>query len=108
MHLNGGEKIWTYKQSEKVYDAWKGGSIASADQIVAGRIPKVDHALMGNYSISRGGSIEFDYDKMGKSVAANMPKHAILQNNMDENGFTTFILENGNRTNIRNKRYRFN
>lgn len=38
-----------------------------------------------------GASLSFDYQKMGKAVAANIPEYGLM---IDENGFTDFIRHN--------------
>lgn len=109
VHLNGGERIWTYKQSEKVYDSWKSGSVASADQILAGRVPKVDYELMNAYPsghVSSGGGFEIDYKQLGKEIARNQSPVSVI-NKIDENGLALFIEQKLSSTNIRNSRYTF-
>jgi hypothetical protein len=106
--LAGGEKIYKYSDSLKISEAWRGGSLATADQILSmgSNFPSVSTEIMSNSYVT-GGSIVLDYDRLGEAVASKMP--APIANNimMDENGFTKYIHQQNSKRIIRNARYKF-
>lgn len=110
VRLSGGERIWSYRQSEKIQDAWRGGSVLTPDQILSNHAPKADHELMGNFTVNQNGRIDIDYDQIGKSVAKHAKEYEPVEvhNSIDEDGLNTFITKKGNRTKILNKYYKVN
>jgi hypothetical protein len=108
MELAGGEKIWKYSESMKVAEAWRGGRQAHPDEILAMNIPSsVDSEILSTTYVNAGGSMDINYDKLGRSMAKHV-KPATVVNNMDKNGFTTYVIEEGSKKEIRNQRYRMN
>lgn len=107
--LSGGEKIYKYKDSMKIAKAWRGGSTASADDILTmgGRLPSADKEIISNSYVTNAGTLYLDYDKLGAAVASKIPTPITNNIVMDENGFTKSIIENGNKTTIKNQRYKF-
>lgn len=96
--LNGGEKILTARQTVIA------GSTGDPDAILAGRIAGNHAQTLSKYSITTGGNMEIDYDRLGKAVAKYMPK-ASMSMNVDEKGFKRFVTEENYRLEIRNKDY---
>ena len=75
------------------------------DKYIASHIPSVDPEELSSYSIGPNG-IEFDYEKLGKSIAKYVPEP--VQNNLslDKDGLSFHLIEKGNKTTIRNNRYK--
>jgi hypothetical protein len=107
--LKGGEKIYKYADSMRIADAWRGGMAASADEILTmgGKLPIVNSEAISNTYVNSRGDLHIDYNKLGKAVASQLPKPVVNNIMMDENGFTKYILDSGNKTNIKNERYTF-
>jgi len=100
--LNGGERILTAKQTSIVEGAWE--KAADPDAILSSRLTG-DHArTLSQYSVTSGGKMEIDYERLGKAVAKYMPK-ASMSMNVDEKGFRRFVTEENYRLEIRNKDY---
>jgi hypothetical protein len=110
VRLNGGEKIWTYSQSQKITDAWRGGSSLTPDQILAGFSPKADNELMGSFTVNKYPGHQIDYDAFGDALAKRIqiPEAVQVQNVIDEDGLALFVHKKGNRTKILNKYYKIN
>jgi hypothetical protein len=104
----GGEVIYPYKQSMQVADAWRGGSLAHADDIIRGNIASPNEAVLSGISVNASGQFSFDYDAMAEAMYEHIPAPNIVQNNIDANGLTSFVLSNGNRMQQLNKRYQIN
>jgi hypothetical protein len=107
--LNGGEKIYKYKDSMRIADAWRGGLAANADEILTmgGRLPIFNNEAVSNTYVDKSGSLSIDYTKLGKAIVSQLPKPVINNIIMDENGFSKYIIDNGNKTTIKNERYTF-
>ena len=52
--------------------------------------------------------IRFDYDKLGKAVAKNIPEMSQLNVSLDDNGFSKYIVRKNTRTKILNSRFGLN
>ncbi|PVD50804.1 hypothetical protein DC498_17685 [Terrimonas sp.] len=112
VRLNGGERIWSYKQSEKIQEAWKGGSTLTPDQILAGYSPKADNELIHATSTNKFGMMNIDYELMAESIGDSVakklkiPEAVQVHNVIDEDGLALFVQKKGNRTKILNKYYK--
>lgn len=109
VELSGGEKIYKYRHSMKIEEAWRGGSMATPDEILTlqTQLPNVNNELISNYNVNNHGRIEIDYERLGRSVAKYMPEPVSNNINMDEDGFTKHIERKLSKQTIRNKRYKF-
>jgi hypothetical protein len=110
MELAGGEKIWKYSESIKVAEAWRGGRQSHPDDILASGIPAaIDQQLIDSSVLIQH---NVDYGHLAKVIAReisrNTPPPVRNEINMDENGFTKHIIEQGSKKEIRNQRYRMN
>lgn len=85
--LNGGERIWTANQSDKMMKEWNAAN----------------HTATINGT--RGGSSSIDYDALGKAVAKYLPKGTSVNVNMDKDGYTMFVLSENHKKTFRNQRY---
>lgn len=101
----GGEVIYTHKQSMTIADAWRGGSLAHADDILRNSIASPNQEVLSNISINNAGNLVLDYDAMGQAIADHMPAPNIVQNNIDANGLTSYVMKSGSRMQQLNKRY---
>lgn len=108
--LAGGEKIYKYADSLKIAEAWRGGSIASADDILTmgGRYqtPSVSTDIISNSYVNSSGRLDIDYDKLGTAVASKMPTPVVNSIAFNKNGFEHYVLEAGSRKTFRNQRYK--
>lgn len=108
--LAGGEKIYKYADSLKIADAWRGGSLASADDILAmgGRYatPSVSNEILSGSYVSGNGRLEIDYEKLGSSVASKIPAPVTNHISIDKNGLEHYVLNAGSIKKIRNQRYK--
>lgn len=91
--LNGGEAIYTARESQHIYDQW------------AANIPTNSAEMMGAYMVDSKGGLQIDYDKLGKAVAEHIPASTIVQNTIDSDGLHSFVLKAGSRMEVRNRRY---
>ena len=93
VRLNGGEAIYTARQSQHIYDQW------------AANIPANSAEMMSAYMVDSKGGLGIDYDKLGKAVAEHIPASTIVQNTIDSDGMHSFVIKANSRTEVRNRRY---
>ena len=64
---------------------------------------------MPDFVSSTSNGFEIDYGLLAKAVAAEMagiiPAPAQVHNNIDDDGLNSFIIDRGNKTIIKNRRY---
>lgn len=105
VQLKGGEKIYKYADSMKIGETWRGGSVASADDILNLSNPSVPKDIIVDSGSNR--LVNIDYERLGQAVAAKMPKPVINSIVMDEYGFSKHIYHQGSKRTLRNRRYSF-
>jgi hypothetical protein len=107
---NRGEELRFVPQGAQVFTAYETAQMMSVqppayEMPTSSPLPVWAEKQM---SSQQAGHMELDYDKMGRAVARHVPKPVTNQINMDQNGFSNYILTYGNKTNIRNQRYTMN
>jgi hypothetical protein len=106
VELRGGEKIYTYAESKRLAASWDKNRLRAIDAEISANIPRsVDPEIISNTVINSTSQLQIDYDALGRSVAKYLPEPVQVNNTLDENGFSSYLLEKGNKTEIRNKRY---
>ncbi len=109
VYLTGGEKIYTYHQSKTIASKWEKNNYQTPYEVVASNIPNTtDQEFISNSYVNNNGSLSLDYDKLSKAIAKQMPEPIINNISWDENGFRKDIIQHGNKTEIRNSRYKMN
>lgn len=100
VEMKGGERVYTYAESRKLAQTW------SQKNLLPDLPISRNHNLSHGYSSTSTGQ-NLDYKKLGKELAKHIP--APVQNviNVDKNGITGHIMENGNKITIKNNRYKF-
>lgn len=86
--MQGGERVYTHTETKSIMGGWKQPTIT---------LPQTSNVVTNNTTMP-----EFDYERMGKEVAKNIPQTGL---NVDENGFKAWVQHGSNRINFKNSRY---
>lgn len=89
--MKGGERIYNPKETEQMFTH---------------QTPKAKPELM-NFRPPAQTQQGINYTKLGKAIGDEIVKHPRTLINLDEEGFSTHIIERSNRTKYKNKRYTF-
>ncbi len=109
VYLKGGEKIYTYHESKTIASTWEKNTYQTPYEVIASNIPSAaDQQIISNSYVNNTGSLVLDYEKLGKTISKHIPAPVSNSINMDENGFSKHIIDQGNKTEIRNSRYKMN
>jgi hypothetical protein len=90
--MKGGERIYNPKETEYIFNTIT---------------PNVKHDVI-NEKYDGAPVQQIDINKLSKSLGAEIAKHPRAMINLDQYGFSTYVLEQGSKTKYLNKRFTFN
>ena len=89
VYLQGGERIFTHKETKEILNN------NFRTQTIS--VPNIGRPVTTNTKAP-----EFDYARLGKEIASNIPQSGI---NVDSNGFKAWVREGNTITKFKNERY---
>lgn len=103
--LSKGESVVTAEATAKWSHALEAMNNMSFDQYLNDIISAFVQPQIPAAVTVTGRGIEFDYDKLGESIAAKIPAAMSFNATIDENGLKSWVQQGSNTTEFVNKRY---